>query len=524
MKALRFTVICIVMALAANPLAAADAKEETNPHLWKTKVTSVAVFKNGVGFFVRDGEVALRDGWCVGREIPPATFGTLAVYAHAEDEVVDVVGSGPGEVVAFDGVDATDDLATRRRRLEACLHLKVQVAYMKYGAERTAAGRLVSAGPDFAAVETDANTFAVPVAAIKRLQVLELPMRVHVTGAGGKPPAKATLGMAYLRKGITWIPEYTLKVIDEETAELTLRGTLVNLAEDLVHADVNFVVGVPHFAHTDYMAPVAVGQVIRMIGSAVAPPQVATQIASRAAISNTIRADQFNVGGAVVEQHVAGAADVKDALGNLPQMAGAAGTDFTVYTKKDLTVRCGERAIVTLFTKRITYAHLYRWSPPQRMEHKLVLANSTDTAWTTGPCLAVSGTRPLSEDLLRYTPRGGAVEVPVTAAVNVAHDQTEKEVDRKLRAYEPAHNFWLDLVTVGGTLKVRNFETKAVDLIIEPNITGRPIKASDTGDIWVDTSKLKLLERCGRIRWRVTLKPGETREFSYTYERYVPSK
>jgi len=37
--------------------------------------------------------------------------------------------------------------------------------------------------------------------------------------------------MAYLRKGITWIPEYTLKVIDDETAELTLRGTLVNEAE-----------------------------------------------------------------------------------------------------------------------------------------------------------------------------------------------------------------------------------------------------------------------------------------------------
>jgi hypothetical protein len=331
--------------------------------------------------------------------------------------------------------------------------------------------------------------------------------------------------MAYLRKGITWIPEYTLRVIDEETAELTLRGTLVNLAEDLVHADVNFVVGVPHFVHTDYMAPAAVGQVIRTIGAAVAPSQVMTQIASRAAIaSNMTRADQFDAGGGVVEHAVGGAADVKDALGNLPQLAGAAGTDFTVYSKKDLTVRCGEKAIVTLFTKKIKYTHLYRWSPPGRMEHKLVLANSTDTAWTTGPCLAVSGTRPLSEDLLCYTPRGGHVEVPVTAAVNIAHDQTEREVDRKLKAYEPAHNFWLDLVTVEGTLKVRNFEAKPVDVVIEPAITGRPIKASDGGDIWVDTTKLKLLERAGRIRWRMTLEPGQTREVTYTYERYVPSK
>jgi len=534
MKAMNRWRMALVLACLAGGLwtaaaaTAAPKDEEENPHLWKSRVTSVAVFKNGLGFFVREGDVTLRDGWCVGREIPPATFGTLAIYAHADDEVVDVVGSGPGEVVAFDGVDAPDDLATRRRRLEGCLHLKVQVTYTKHDADRTAAGRLVSAGPDFAAIETDTNTFAVPVEAIKQLQVLELPMRVHVKAAGAKaarPAGKTTLGMAYLRKGITWIPEYTLKVIDEETAELTLRGTLVNLAEDLVHADVNFVVGVPHFAHTQYMAPVAVGQVIRTIGSAVAPAQVRTQIASRAAItSNFIRADQFNGAAGVVDRPVGGGADVKDALGNLPTLAGAAGTDFTVYTKTDLTVRQGEKVIVTLFTKRIRYAHLYRWSPPQRLEHRLVLANSTATAWTTGPCLAVSGASPLSEDLLRYTPVGGKVEVPVTAAVNIAHSQDEKETARKLKAYSPSHNFWLDLVTIEGALKVRNFEKKVVDVVIEPTIKGRPTKASDGGDIWKDTTKLKLLERTGRIRWRLTLQPGETREVTYTYERYVPSR
>ena len=35
-----------------------------------------------------------------------AAFGTLAIYAHATDQTVDVVGAGPGEVVEFDGRDA----------------------------------------------------------------------------------------------------------------------------------------------------------------------------------------------------------------------------------------------------------------------------------------------------------------------------------------------------------------------------------------------------------------------------------
>jgi len=132
------------------------------------------------------------------------------------------------------------------------------------------------------------------------------------------------------------------------------------------------------------------------------------------------------------------------------------GTDYTVYTKKDMTLRRGERAIVTLFVTKIQYGHIYRWSPPEAMQHFLVLQNDTDTAWTTGPCLAVSGNRPLSEDMLRYTPKGGKCELPVTTAVNVAHDKSEAEIDRKFRAHSPSQHTFLDLVTLEGELKVKN--------------------------------------------------------------------
>ncbi|MGC4002786.1 MAG: hypothetical protein QM811_06495 [Pirellulales bacterium] len=252
-----------------------------------------------------------------------------------------------------------------------------------------------------------------------------------------KPIASAKLGMAYLRQGITWIPEYTLKVIDKETAELTLRGSLVNEAEDLIHTDVHLVVGVPHFTHTQYMAPLAVGQVIRTIGAAVGGAAVSnsvsnvqTQIMNRAAI---VRNEPLNAaaqpqGQDVFDKPVGNdAGDLNKTVGNLPKLDGAAGTDYTVYTKKDLTLRRGEKAILTLFVKKIRYDHIYRWTPPGQMEHSLVLKNSTDDAWTTGPCLALSGDRPLSEDLLKYTPKGSRGELPVTAAINIANDKSETE-------------------------------------------------------------------------------------------------
>jgi hypothetical protein len=372
-------------------------------------------------------------------------------------------------------------------------------------------------------LDSGSNSFAVPVEGITKMQILELPLRIHVASEAEKPPEKATLGMAYLRQGITWIPEYTLEVIDDKTAELTLRGTLVNEAEDLIHSDVHLVVGVPHFIHTEYMAPIAVGQVIRTIGSAVAPAAVATQIANRAAItSNTYTAPQIGTG--VVEQMtVPATGNLSGALGNLPQMESAAGTDYTVYTKEDLTLRRGEKAIITLFKRRISYSHIYRWSPPERMEHSLVLHNGTDTAWTTGPCLALSGGQPLSEDLLRYTPKGGNGELPVTAAINIAHEKTEQEIGRKLKDYNPTRDVYYDLVTLEGTLKLRNFEKRTVDVVVANAIPGRPIQADHNGVISGDSTKLELLQREGSIRWTLKLEPDEERTLTYQYERYVKS-
>lgn len=503
--------------------AVAKADDE-NPRLWQPRTKSVAVFKNGMGFFMREGAASLHEGWLVAREIPPAAFGTLMIFSVRKDEVVDIVGSGPGEIVEFDGVDAGKDLPTKRARLAAVKHLNVQLSYKHKGAQQQAAGKLVSIGADFVVLETPSSNFAVPVDGITRLQVLDLPLRVHVNRDDGKQVADARVGMAYLRQGITWIPEYTLKIIDDNTAELMLRGTLVNEAEDLVHCDVNFVVGVPHFAHTAYMAPIAVGQVIRTIGTAIAPEELRTQIMNRAQIVNNATAAPGIERPGVIDKIVPpDGGKLKDAVNGLPVLESPGGTDYTVYTKKDLTVRRGERAIVTLFTRKIPYRHLYRWSPPDALQHLLVLENVSETAWTTGPCLAVSGDRPLTEDLLKYTPRAARSELPVTTAINIAHDKVESETDRKFRAHSPSQHVFFDLVTLDGEVRLRNFEKKPSHLIINVKVPGRPVEVSDNGSKTSDPTKLELLNREGSLRWDLRLNPGETKVLRYKYERYVRS-
>jgi hypothetical protein len=221
-------------------------------------------------------------------------------------------------------------------------------------------------------------------------------------------------------------------------------------------------------------------------------------------------------------------------VGSVPDMpASVSSADYTYHTIPDLTIRRGEKAIVNLYTGVVRYSHLYRWDVPSNIQHVLVMLNESDTAWTTGPCLAVRGRRPLSEDLLKYTPKGGRSELPIGTAININHRQSEKETDRRAQAYEKiieyAHDdvpkrseFW-DLVTLEGTLQIKNYEPHPANVIVTQNVKGKPLSASHDGETRLDTGDLQLMARSGSVRWEVEVSPGEATTLTYTYERYVKS-
>ena len=128
--------------------AGSPSSADKNPRVWQPQIRSVAVFKNGMGFFMSDGEASLEQGWCQAEDVPPASFGTLAIYVEDEKQTVDIVGSGPGQIVAFDGHDAPADSATKLARLKAAEHLNLELHFTQDEQEHTATGKLVSVGPE----------------------------------------------------------------------------------------------------------------------------------------------------------------------------------------------------------------------------------------------------------------------------------------------------------------------------------------------------------------------------------------
>ncbi len=352
------------MFVTGHALASTKTDSEENPYVWKPKTTSVSVFKNGYGFFTREGEVELKGGWGHANEVPPAAFGTLAIYAANPQQLVDVVGVGAGEMISFEEMAESIRDTSRKATLEASLSMKVKLVSRTGSQSQEVTGSLKAISGGYAVVEQTNGAAAIPLEAIVSMQRVDLPLRFHVVEETGTVSERVDLHMAYLRSGIVWIPEYTLKIIDESTAELTLRGTLVNEAEDLHDCDVHFVVGVPHFVHSEMLSPVAIGQILRSIGSAIPtagiPLQNMSQVMNRAVIANDFDNGRLD---ASVATSGAGTETFKELLGTLPPSDAAGAGDYSVYSKKGVTVRKGERAVITLMSKRISYGHQYAWTP-----------------------------------------------------------------------------------------------------------------------------------------------------------------
>ena len=73
-------------------------------------------------------------------------------------------------------------------------------------------------------------------------------------------------------------------------------------------------------------------------------------------------------------------------------------------------------------------------------------------------------------------------------------------------------------------MKLINFEPELVRVVIAVSVMGKPIEASDDGALSMDSTRLKLLERTGNIRWTIEIEPDGKKTVTYRYQRYVPSE
>ncbi|HEV7240778.1 MAG TPA: hypothetical protein VGQ36_16180 [Thermoanaerobaculia bacterium] len=509
-------------------------------------VAEAIVFKNGLAFLTRQGPLTFRDGQAIVAPAPEALLGTLWIAAgnrridvvHASKEAITVesvatsvtalLEANAGRMVTLlvDDREYTGKLlAVPASEPPPSSPDAVTVAHWS-GAVPANAERLVLLEVDgrvraFNRDDVKSVAFAAPPVLSAARPGTRAMLSIHAKGSDGAEAAT----IRYLRSGMSWIPEYSIELLDDERARVVMKATLINDGEDLRNARLRFAVGFPNFSFAGVPSPMTLKQTLQEFLASL----------GRDASGAPNRFDN------VMTQQMANTATyIGDSAAVFPgpPTTGESAEDLFFYEKEGVTLAKGERSLYPILNEVVPMRHLYRWTIPDENEetrsygaaprkaledqvwHSVSLTNSGTTPWTTAPALVVSNGKPLAQDTLAYTAPGAAAEVKLTIATDVAVEREEVEVERKPGDLRRFGYTW-DAVIIEGTLTMRNFKREAITIEVTKNIEGQSILRAPEGKVTRRALQPKAVNPSERLEWQVLLPAGGTVTVRYRYKVWV---
>ena len=506
---------------------------------------SVSIFKNGQSFFIKSGAISITEGkWLLPDPAPAALYGT--VWFISPESALTKVASYP------------DTLREKKQESAVAIHELLRANIGKKVAcvtdkEQILSGYLTDVSPvsrdeDGLPVYTNASLvtindpvvktrwITVPASMIRylsfdsekpnlKIERNEVKPRNLIELSFSSPKASQPLDMMYLANGLNWAPQYLLELTSDKTATLTLQCEVANNLEDLNTMELNLVVGVPNFQYATRSA-----YLVDFLN-------VATPILRNYNISNALTSQTANYSPDIY-------GDIAPPLAG--EVEGSANEDLFFYTLKNFSLPKGGRSIQTVFKEKIDIAHIYECLLPPNEEnsgfytedflftpgqnhkvfHTIKTANQTKQPWTTASVLVMNRqgeNRPISQDLLTYTPSGGKSFIKLTEATDVKVEQAERELSRKPAALaDKRRGYVLDLVQVESKIKVTNYKDQSLDLRLQRAITG---KLKDSSIPWQKQDVINPNNPANRRTnavWETSVKAKGELEITYTYEIYLP--
>lgn len=517
----------------------------------QTRLKRVALFKNGFGFFVREGTLT--------EDHRAALVGPFAVPSHGSFWVTAPTRSGFLGAVArkaagTEEIPARDLVELLRANVGSTVTL-----WLNDDPDSVLSGTLIAFAPDrpqwrpepyaigggqpsdfipppgpgnFALVETDDGIVAINPYRIARIDFPEgkpstaFPRsveRVELEASFSSPRAGDWLSVSYLARGLTWAPSYMIDISDPKQARLTAKALIINEAEDLTDTHVDLITGFPNLEFANIMSPIGMkqdlAQFLQSLASGVSRVDLASVITQNVAFMRSAEMDDSSP-----------VPDYGDAA------AGQAAADLFFYPIESVTLGRGETGYYPLFSSSVPYSEFYEWKipdainpdgryQPQRGDqpdqpeivwHSLRLTNQTATPWTTAPAQLMKDGQIIGQDTLRYTAPKAETVVRITHAVGVNAEQTEIETNRERDALS-LYGSHFDRVTIEGTLRVTNFKDEAISIEITKTLSGEVKKTDPKAKDRTLARGLKAMNPTHDLTWELDLRPGKSREITYTY-------
>ena len=508
-------------------LTPARAQAEPPGSLAQMPIKEVTVFKDGHAFVVHQGRVPVdAKGHAVLDRLPTPVLGTFWPYSadravklsavtasrrpvRGQQTAIDLRGlmeANPGatvDLVDLDGKTISGRIkGLPARPVEELLAMDTMPDH-----------DLVPAKGGVVLLETDQGVFALPLERVRSVSFKNAPaskypsetfrnlLTLDFAWPEAGPRREIEVGMAYVQRGLRWIPSYKVTIGATGKARVQLQGTLVNELADLDDVTANLVVGVPTFAFKGTVDPMALQQRVAQLGD-----YFNARSASGLALSNALMSQVSARGDVRLREENERRNQPPDDVG--PEVEGGeADQDLYVFTVKRVTLKKGERMVLPVAEYELGYRDVYvldlPFAPPMEVRanandaqqqqlarllgaphfvHVLRLTNSGHEPLTTAPALISSGDRVLGQGMMSYTAPGGECDLGLTTAVDIKVAKSDKETGRVPNALTLDGSSYLR-VDLTGSIAITNRRDQPVDIEVKRSILGHAETAGQAGKV-----------------------------------------
>ncbi len=506
------------------------------------KTKSVAVFKNGSGFFVKSGNVKPKNGEVRIDDTINATFGTL--WFSSNDNTIKSVTSKM-EQVEYAKPSQT---ANTSDLLKANIGKKVKITAKD---EEPVEGTIEKADDDMVILKEAGKWVHYRISWLNRIDFMEQPSyyvtskdNTMITRVDLKDDKECNLNMMYLQKGISWLPTYLVELGPDNKAYLTLTANLVNDAEDLDNADVSLVVGVPNFKYSNLLSPLTSTQSISEFLFAL--NYQSTPTGGTFSNGNTITSNMVAQSVVYNEPSLTAGQGEFEKPNESFNLNGTKQEDLFFYRLNSISLKKGGRGLYTVLKETVPFRHIYETELNANTEsgayygnstdldnsgqninkvyHSIEIENTSKLPWTTGSAMVVKPVNgingPLSQDELAYTPMKAKVCVKITEAPDISVKDGEVEISREEKK-KTVHKTAYDLITVDANITVKNYKDEDIDLTVKRTINGDLISTSSDWTSKKIVSLYRSANITNNVKWEIHLKAGEEKKITYRYKVYV---
>ena len=509
------------------------------------KTTAVSIFKNGTGFFIRSGMVLPQNSVFQLSTLPLTAFGTLW-FSSLTSKINSVQSL---QVKKCKPLKAT----TMKDFLSANLNKTIKITIQQGTNPVSYEGIIHQVIDDHLVMNTQNKFIAIKLYNITQYEFTTQPQSYCIDTCTEKAieitfenNGSQQLNAFYLSANIGWTPNYLIELLSDDKARLTLQTDLINDAENLTNAEINFVVGVPNFMFNHAQAPLTSSLQVKQLLESLYPSQN---------YGNRSRRDNMMNNAVQTYNNYTNAGDFGTDNDEIsPVEIGALGSseeELFYYTLKNINLPKNARATFQILQTELPYQNQYTAdlstnsesssyyfnqkgsqsnngasdpSQTTRVWRSILFENKTPLPWTTASALIAKNTqnqiKPIAQDLLSYTPPNGKASVKLTVASDVAVQHTEYEVEREENK-KNSDGYHYDLVTVEAKISLKNYKNKPIVLNLNRNVIGE-MKESSTN--WTVNKKMdmyKIMNKTNQVQWQINLNPNDNQTITYKYQIYI---